>query len=126
MLVVRDRGRGRPRRLGVALETCVPAEGVEQERVEVVAEEPKDKVQERDRGLGTRDWRRMTGRRDKRGDLGGRGVEQEGQRVEPGRVEARSSGVVAGAALTDDAAATGFEVGRALVFKRAAADETPA
>ena len=43
------------RRLGVAFETRVPAEGVEHERVEVVAEEAENQVEEREWRVGSRD-----------------------------------------------------------------------
>ncbi len=58
------------RRSDVAFETRVPVEGVEHERVEVVAEEAEDEVEEG----GVRSEEGGRGRRDERCDFGGRGV----------------------------------------------------
>jgi len=99
-------------RSGVAFEGCVPAEGVEHEWVEVVAEEAKDEVQRRFQiadcrlqipvngfqivragtsaslAVGCGCWLRA--RRENLHDFGGRGVEKKGEGVEAGGVEARS------------------------------------
>jgi hypothetical protein len=64
----------------------VPAEGVQHERVEVVAKEAEDEVEEREWGLGTEDQGLRTRGRTHRGDLRGRGVEQEGKSIEAGGV----------------------------------------
>ena len=73
------------RRLVATFKTRVPAEGVQHERGEVVAEETENEIERRVERGGRREVLRTEG-----GDFGRGGVEEKGERVEAGGVEARA------------------------------------